>query len=232
MAYGTQLQELVEMFKAETGRSTRANVGVDENDLIKTKLRRQQEFLYERHWWPHLRVVKSKLMQAGLRYYDAPTGLDLYRSTKVVVMWGGGFPPVERGIDFTHYSNFDPELDERSDPVTRWDYMRNSGVTQIEVWPLPATEGIKLWFEGLAPLGQLVQDTDTADLDDQLLVLSAAAEQLLRQKSADAQAVLAVANMRMADLKSSLVANAKPLVYGGGEMPDRRKYESIVRVGS
>ena len=232
MAYGTQLQQLVEMYKAEVGHSTKANVGVDEVDKIKIKLRRHQELLYDRHWWPHLRAVKSLSTQAGERYYDAPDDLNLYRVKTVVSMWGGGFPPVDYGIDFSHYTSFDPELDERSDPPRRWAFARNSGVTQIEIWPVPATNSLKVWFEGLAPLNSMIQNTQTADLDDQLIVLSAASEQLSRQKSADAREVLAQVSVRLADLKAQLVANSPPIIYGGSERPQGKKYQSIVRVGS
>ena len=71
---------------------------------------------------------------------------------------------------------------------------------------------------GIKNLSQFTGEADTADLDDQLIVLYAAAEILARQKQADAQNKIAQAQAHYARLKARM-AKTETFVIGGGE-PD------------
>ena len=69
---------------------------------------------------------------------------------------------------------------------------------------------------GIKNLSNLVADSDTADLDDQLIVLYAAAEVLTRQKQSDANNKLGQAQAHYARLKARM-AKTETFVISGGE---------------
>lgn len=221
MARGKQLQQLVADLRVETGRSTSVALGVDEEQRLKTTLARVQEILYDDYDWPFLRVKPFKSLAAGQQHYDMPAGLNLDRIEEVGVWYNGKPFPVERGIGFAEYSAYDPFEDERSDPVLKWDIVDNGGDEQIEVWPLPASNDQRLQFIGIRNLNTFVSNTDTADLDDRLIVLFAAAEILANQKSEDAETKLRAAQDRYARLKGRIKGGARDAVMGGGKRDDR-----------
>lgn len=210
MARGVQFGTMVERLRAETRQSTQLSVGTDSLPHVKQILRRVQETLYTdpANDWSFLRVVASKAISAGDRYYDFPLTLNPDRVEKVVVMWGSQPVPLIRGIDFPEYALRDSDEDERADPVQNWDLRWTGSATQFEVWPLPATNGT-VKFRGLRPLNDLVDDTDTCDLDDTLIILFAAAEILAAQESKDASAKLSQAQSHLRALKSNTQAGAK-----------------------
>lgn len=217
MAVGTQLLQLVADLRGETGRNQNVAVGISEVDNLKTTLRRVQETLYDEYEWPHLRVQKKIDLQAGQRYYDMPSGLNFDRIEDIKLQYNSVYQGIERGIEFEDYSIFDSNAatPERSEPALKWD-VRNTGTTQIEVWPIPTTNNQDLYFFGTKTLGSLVQEADTADLDDVLIVLYAAAEILARQKSPDAQAKLELANKRLMTLRKNSVKKRKVSQMGLG----------------
>jgi hypothetical protein len=221
MARRKQLQQLVADLRVETGRSTSVALGVDEEQRLKTTLARVQETLYDDYDWPFLRVKPTKALAAGQRYYDMPTGLNLDRIEELAVWYNSEPFPIERGIGFAEYSVYRSDDDERSDPVLKWDVVDNDGDEQIEVWPLPVSNDQTLQFIGIRDLTPLVDNEDRADLDDQLIVLFAAAELLANQKSEDAQAKLGAAQERYARLKGRSKGASRDAIIGGGKA-DRR----------
>lgn len=237
MARGTSLLLLVDKLKAEAGQSALVSAGVDALPALKQILRRTQETLYDDYAWPHMRFMPFKNLAAGQRYYDLPSGLNMERIEDVAV-WHNGKPmPVERGIGFAEYASYDSDSDDRADPVLRWDIRSPSGTPQIEVWPLPATNAStgpshnRLHFIGIRSLSALTADADTADLDDQMIVLFAAAEMLARQKSEDAPAKLAAAQSRYNRLKGRLAGGSGPVVLGGGATQRKSTGTTIVISG-
>jgi hypothetical protein len=193
MARGTQLQALVSKLRAEIGQNTNTALGLTELAELQQLLRRHQETLYDEHDWPHLRVRADKVMSAGQRYYDFPATLNLERiQPMAAVLWNGLWSPVHYGIDPTsHYNQHNSDEDERLDPVLRWAIY---SPTQFEVWPVSAT-ATTVRFMGTQKLGALTSDSDTADLDDILIVLHAAAEK--RAGKADGKAKEALATRRL-----------------------------------
>src|SRR3546814_8319946 len=91
-----------------------------------------------------------------------------------------------RGIRSEDYAAYDSAAGERVDPVLRWDVQFTGTTDQIEVWPIPASNGMRLQVFGKKVLAPLIEDDDRADLDDQLIVLNAAVTLLARQESKDA----------------------------------------------
>lgn len=230
MARGTQLGDLLSQLRHEIGDSSSLSVGTGTTDSLKHVLRRKQEELYDEYDWPFLRVYKSKTLSAGDRYYDWPSGLDPDHIDKVVVWHSGSPQPIERGIGFEEYAAHSSDDDERADPVLRWDVRWTGSTDQIEVWPIPASDGDTLQFEGRRPLSDLVDESDTADLDDRMIVLFAAAEILTRRESKDAEAKLSLARRRLKFVRSRSKAGSSTATMGGaGKQPSQRG-RTIIRV--
>lgn len=217
MARGIQLSEVREKLRAEVGHSVKLSVNTDNLPRINQIIRRTQETLYDDYEWPFLRILPTKSLSAGQRYYDLPSDLNLERVEKVAV-WYNGLPhPIDRGISWSEYAAFDSDNDERSDPVLKWDVRNTGSGEQIEVWPIPASNDMKLQFEGVKKLGGLVNDSDTLDLDDNLVVLFAAAEILSNQQDADAEVKLRAAQNRLQKLRAQHSAGRPTVAMGQGD---------------
>lgn len=90
----------------------------------------------------------------------------------------------------------------------------NAEATVMEIWPLPVSQQ-KLRFTGQRVLNPLVALTDTADLDDMLLVLYVAAELLQRRKSADAGTKLQAAQAQLVAVRSNYPRRYQTVNLGG-----------------
>lgn len=218
MARGTQLLSLIAQLRAETGRSQEVAVGIDEAENIKVLLQRVQEQLYDDYEWPHLRVQKTVSLAAGQRYYDLPSGLNFDRIEDIKVRYSGIYQGIERGIDLNDYSEYDSNAStpERSSPAQKWDIRETGSGEQIEIWPIPNDNNQTLYILGTKNLSNLIQESDTADLDDRLIVLFAAAEMLARQKSADARSKLQLAQQRLLTLRKNSVSKRRTIQMGLG----------------
>lgn len=215
MARGTTLGELVDMLRAEIGDSTNPALGTDQLPAYQQKLRRWQEALYLDNNWQHMFSRSDKVVEAGQRYVDIPAGIDMERLTKAQVRWNDYWVDIRHGITGDDYSVYDSDANERMDPIQRWQILDVSGDLQFEVWPLPATEAT-IRFEGYRRLSPLIANDDTADLDDNLIVLFAAAEILARQGAKEADAVQNAANAHLSALKrrGNAGPKAEPIIMG------------------
>lgn len=199
MARGKTLLKLLQDLRAEIRASGNAahNASAREGQVV--LLNRVQEDLYDRHDWPLLRVERTIDVQAGQRYYDTPDDINLDRLECIEVRYGQQWCKLDYGIDSSHYSTWDSDLDERSWPVERWMIYENE---QIELWPVPAANADpvsldgRLKLFGIKKLPAMVADDDIAVLDDRLIVLYAAAETLAASGAKDAVAKLNMAQQR------------------------------------
>lgn len=230
MARGTQLLQLVTMLRDESGRNDSVAVGVDETATLKQLLRRTQNLLYERHDWAHLRTLFDRIpLQAGERYYDVPDSVNFDRIEEVVV-WDGTLPrPVTRGIGFKEYAVYDSENDVRADPALRWDIRWTGDKEQIEIWPIPASNNLALQFIGIRNCRPLIANADTCDLDDHLIVLSAAAE-ILPKGSELAKAKAGLAADRFATLIRNAAQNRPTYRMGSGPTAEHHKGRVTISV--
>jgi hypothetical protein len=230
---GQQLTRLISMLRAEVRRSPNVSVGVDDVEILKALLQRTQETLYDEYDWPFLRRVFPKMMlSAGQRYYDFPDEMNFDRLEKVVCWYGGMPKPIERGIGFDDYLIFDSDIGTRSNPLLKWDIRDVEGAEQIEAWPIPADSQQSLQFIGIRKLGRLVDGNDTVDLDDQLIVLFAAAEILASQEAPDAKLKMAAAQARFARLKGRSKTGESNCRIGMGSSGDMNYPGRItVRIG-
>lgn len=217
MARGKQLLSLIAQLRAETGRTQNVAVGVDEVENLKVILQRTQELLYEEYEWPHLRVQRTVSLVAGQRHYDFPTDLNFDRIQDAKLKYSGVYTDIERGILFDDYSIYDSNATtpERSFPTLKWDVRDTGSGEQMEVWPIPSQDAT-IYLFGTKKLGDLIQESDTADLDDRLIVLFAAAEILARQKSNDAKNKLSQAERRLMMLRRNSQSDSKMIQVGLG----------------
>jgi len=231
MARGKQLLSLIAQLRAETGRSQDVAVGIDEVENLKVMLQRTQETLYQDYEWPHLRVEKYISLAAGQRYYDMPAGLNFDRIQLARLKYNNTYVDIQRGIEFEDFSIFDSNATtpERSFPTLKWDVRNTGSGEQIEVWPIP-NQSARLYFFGTKTLGNLIQESDTADLDDRLIVLYAAAELLSRQKSNDAKVKLGLAEKHFLALKRNSQAGSKTIQIGLGNRSVDQSNRSRTRV--
>lgn len=223
MARNTTLQVLIDDLRAEAGHSIASNFGQATETVLLKMLNRVQRRLWEDFAWPFLRIKSDIVMAAGQRYYDIPSDLTLERIESVFFGWGNHWDKVSFGIGAGHYNQYDSDRDVRSTPVMAFDAY-GSVAGQIEVWPIPANNGSAttkegiLRLQGIKNLSALAAKSDTADLDDQLIVLHAASELLARQKSPDAQLKMQQAQAHYNRIKARL-SKTSSVVFGAIE-PD------------
>lgn len=223
MARGTQLTVMIEDLRSEVGHSLQASLGKQTRDVLINTLQRTQKRLWNDYSWPFLSIRRDISTADNQRYYDIPADLVFERIERVEFKWGDQWHKIEYGIGAEEYNQYDSDQGVKSYPVYRYDAYEGN---QIEIWPIPnvdtnATTGSgKLRITGTKNLSNFISDSDTADLDDQLIVLYAAAEILARQRQPDAQSKLAQANAHYARLKARS-AKSEMFILGGKDLPDR-----------
>jgi hypothetical protein len=194
--------------RAEVMQSLNPLQGQNAEPVYREILARVQRQLWADFAWPHLRVDRDKVLQAGQRYYDLPADLPLERVERVAAKWSGKWQPLVRGIGLDEMNAQDSDADVRSDPALRWAPAEGG---QWEVWPVPASNGSIVRFTGIKALRPLVDPSDTCDLDRDLIVLFAATEIAAESKSPRAQAIAGRAQALYAKLR-----------FGGEHGGDRR----------
>lgn len=205
MALYTTFGELQTQLRAEARLSTNPAVGSSANDRLKAVLNRVYENLYRSYEWPHLKYVAPRFqLQAGQRYYDAPAAISFERMVDVSAWNGPTVYPLSPGIGSPEYAQFDSVGDVRFDPPMKYDLRATApGVTQIEIWPVPATNDFSLEIVGVRSCPKLVNSADLCLLDGNLVVLFAAADILAAISKDDAQAKLSAARQFLADVRSN-----------------------------
>jgi len=216
MARNTTLQVLLNDLRSESGHAISSALGKSTQEMMTNLLNRVQRRLWEDFAWPFLQVKKDITLQAGQRYYDIPSGITLERVERAVFKNGSSWHKIFYGISTQDYTIHDSDTGSRSWPIRKYEAY---GAAQVEVWPIPSenadvTTGDGLFrLEGTGDLSAFVSMSDTADLDDQLIVLFAAAELLTRQKSPDAQLKQQQANVHYQRLRARL-SKTEPLILG------------------
>jgi hypothetical protein len=236
MPRGTQLATLLAMTRHEARMSDSVALGRNSRAAIVGHIQRVQRQLWLDHDWEHMKVYRDVELAAGQQFYDFPSDLSFERVIWVKVresttgLWlpSGDASSLPHGIGPEHYNVYDSEADVRSAPVLRWAYHADAtdNGDQIEVWPLPSDNTQVLRLRGIRSLGSLAADTDTADLDDDMIATMVAAELLAHAGAKDAQAKLAAAQRIMRRLTGRAKKN-KMFVMGGGsaQSGDRKPVE-------
>ena len=190
-------------------------------------LQRIQERLWDDFTWPHLRVKRLRAVAQGQRYYSPPSEFQIDNIEKIEVYNGGGWRKLAPGIFSEHYSAHDSDLDQRSYPPMRWAIHEDE---DIEIWPIsdqngdPETNEGMFKFTGIRNLKPFVKDADRADLDDNLLVMFAAAELLAAQGAKDAQLKLDQANQIYRRQRGGLTPRRRFRMFGVDDIVKPREY--------
>lgn len=222
MAYGTTLSQLRDQLRAEIGASQNVGQNVSAIPMYDHLIRRTQARLWQETDWAHLIVERDETLLAGQTNYTFHPDIDFDRIRGAWVKWSTAWEPLEYGIEPVIYNGSDPDDDDRSDPVCRW--QKREGNT-FEVWPKPASNLQQIVrFRAIKKLGPLVANSDVADLDDTLIVLFAAAELLMKEKSPSAQmkADLAASHYRALRANQS---KRSMFIKGGGFSDGGKDYE-------
>jgi len=219
MARGTTLGQMLNDLRSETGHSLQVNLGKATRDVFINLLQRTQRRLWEDYSWPFLSVTRDIAVNAGQRYYSLPSDINFERVERLETKHGDVWGKMRFGITGEHYNQHDSDRGIRSSPVRRYDAYEGN---QIEIWPIPAENsnattlsGI-IRIHGIKNLSPFVAEADTADLDDQLILLFASAEMAARQKQGDANNKLAQAQAHYNRLKARM-SKTETFVIGGGE---------------
>lgn len=231
---GATLQQLVADLRVEAKFDPDPALSRNILPLMVRTLVRTQEFLYDEYDWPFMQVHRDILLEAGSRYYDFPSDLNLERVQQVDVLYSEQWQSVERRIELCNYNAHDSAADERQDPVQLWDVVDIGDGPQIEVWPLPATP-TTLRITGIRNLKPLVEDSDRADLDDMMIVLYAAAEFLAGNKDPLAEAKFSQARARRETMQGRVTKTRSNRFSMAGPQaepePSERVRVSYVRAG-
>ena len=248
MARGTQFSQLVYMLRAELRRSTNVNVGVDDLPELKQAINRQYAIQWARRDWPFLCVYFPAVQaNAGQQYYDFPifTGSDgiprqlTYDRVKRVAVYFSGVPQrIDRGISFEDYVLFDPSTGAYSDPIMKWDVRAGvAGQEQFEIWPVPSSNSQTVNFFGYVTNPVMINDSDLCWLDDQLIVLYAAAAMLSLDESEPRMGLPPAATLKLQEAEGyyhSLVSNSQAerrvIAIGQGHPYPKVDTNSLVRV--
>lgn len=224
---GRTLLYLLDGMRAEARMSLNPAQNAQDREAQVKLLQRVQSDYWEDFDWPHLRVEREVAIQAGQRYFDVPDDIPLDRLEKIEVFSSGIWQRLVPDITARQYAAFDSDLDQRSWPPRCWKIYEGE---LVEIWPVPlqdadpATREGTLKFTGIRKLRRLVDDDDQADLDDRLIILSAAAERLSASGAKDAQLKLQKASQLYRSLRSGLTPNRRFRMFGAGrpERCDRR----------
>jgi hypothetical protein len=230
MARGKTLGDCLTGLRTELRLSLNPAHNVQVRDTHVAVLQRVQEWLWDNYSWPHLRVERYLQPQIGQRFYDPAGCLKIDQTTGLLVVAGdvaidriayftlrfGGRPwiPVAPGITAELFNQFDSDAGERSWPVKRWQIAENNNV---ELWPVPDQNGNTttldnmLRFVGTRNLASFTEETERADLDDQALIMFAAAK---LAGSKDGASFLAQAQQRMRDIRANANPRRRVRVFG------------------
>lgn len=217
MARLTPLSTLRTMLKAQLGRSL--TVGTADDAILNQLISDKQKWLGGEYDWPFLEDRFDVAVPGNSRYIAFPTlddegdttAMNLERPYLVEVFWNNLWSKLDYGIgsEQFNYLNSD-QPGQIQDPIQRWRWSQEG---KFEVWPMPSSQQT-IRFTGQRNLDTLSADSDTADLDDQLIVLAVAAELLARAKQKDAQMKQQMYNERLLRVRSAYPTKPQGLVFG------------------
>lgn len=241
MARNTSLGSVLAMLKGELGYNQVVGVAAAQDTELCTLISNKQQWLASEYDWPFLEHRWDSGLSALNRYVTFPTTdengttniINHERPVTVEIFWSNKWQPVQYGIGSQefNYRNSDLNPPDQLDPVQRW---RFDDEGKFEIWPIPASSQT-LRFTGQRVVVPLVSFTPVAgppagstvvvdmtalvSLDDQMVVLFAAAEKLKRLKQADADLKLQMATNRMNYIRASYPHRSQRVVFGNQNQP-------------
>ena len=171
MARGTTFGQMVNKVRLEANLDPSPALSLNLLPKIQLLIQTEQERLYDDFDWPFLKITRDVAVAAGQRYYDLPTDLNLERVDKVDYYWGNKWFPLTRGVGTDQYNTYDSDQGVKIEPALRWDVKDTGDSAQIEIWPIPVTNGRLVRFSGIRKLNPILADADVLDLDDMMVSL-------------------------------------------------------------
>jgi len=224
MARGTTLANIRALLKSEVGDAQETNDFADAeyNRLLSTK---QKDFA-NAFDWPFLQHRWDLSCPSGTRFVGFPSTdilgltnqvINVERPVLVERFFNTKYWKLDYGIASIQYNWRNSDNDERLDPIQRWQIVSNvneSGqANKLEVWPIPVTNQV-VRFTGQRVVQTLSADSDTADLDDLLLVYFVAAERLMLRDQKSAMYKLNQAKEHLVKLRAGYPTSEEPIVLG------------------
>jgi hypothetical protein len=214
MARGTQLIFMRQMLKAELGQTLAAGAAIQGDARLNQLLSNKQQWLSSEYDWPFLEHRWDLTVGPSVRYLPLPTimngpaatqtQINFERPVIVEVLFNTKWQDVIYGIGADEFNTRNSDIGEAEDPIQRWDFSTNidepTAPNQVEMWPIPITQQT-VRFTGQRVLLPLVADTDTADLDDMLLVYFVAADLAREKDDSSAQIKLELATGRLRQIR-------------------------------
>ena len=237
---GTVLSTVRTLLKAELRDAQQTNTAADlEYNYALANKQTDFALAYD---WPFLEHKWDLACPAGSRYLNIPTAdtrglactINFERPLKVSRYFSLVYTELDYKIDLSEYTYQNSDLDQRLDPVQKWQLVSNPNETanpnQVEVWPIPATN-ITIRFVGQRNVQALAADTDKADLDDLLLAYFVAADYLLMRQQPNATLMLKKAQEHLVRLRAGYPAkDIPPTIIGGRTQYNRKQIRLIPAV--
>lgn len=227
MARGTNLLNLLDQYRAECRLSMASTHNLQDRERQVMHIRRTQIWLWEDFDWPFLRVREQIDVAKGQRFYSMPEGISASRIQKITIRYNGAHMEMIPGIEMDDYTLHDPALNERDWPPRKWQISvgAQSDTEQLEIWPMPNRKMDTTTLEGrmtitaIRGLGRLAEEGDRAVLDDRLIILFCAAEELASRGDKGAANKLQMANKRYRALRGAQTVR-KVFSLSGNGRPD------------
>lgn len=152
-----------------------------------------------------------------------PRDLNLYATARRIYRTKNGAPTVYYLLATIANNTATTYTDTTADAAlsTAAPTKGTANVTIFEVWPV-GDASVTLRFTGRRVVRTLVNDSDNADLDDILLVLSVAGDRLLLLRHPAATAMVGRAQARLASIRASYPVRTRNIIVGGG-YPERKR---------
>lgn len=247
MARNTPLSNVVAMLKAELAANMTVGVAAANDTQYACLIAAKQRWLADIYDWPFLENAWDVENGGGVRYLPLPINqlddlgtqiaINMERPCQVKVFFSNYWQDLLYGISEEEYNYINSDQGLTLDPIQRW---RFSDEFNFEVWPVPQT-ATTIRFRGQRALDPLLafqsgggspasvspQWDATLDLDDVMVMLYTAAEQLELLGKGNAQSVLARATNRMQQIRASYPKREMTCAFGQNHF---RQYNKIIPV--
>lgn len=228
MRTGVTLADLRKELQIEAGLTTSATAS-QSVERLNHILNRTERLLYATGEWASQDHEEEVIVPANSQFVNLPNQITFTEVDYVHVLYGDDWLEISHGIGPHERSVYSGT--QRATPIQRWE-VRAPGNTDFEVWPVGNVEQT-LRFKGSKTIGGMVQDIDTCTLDGDVLVLSAAAEILGRDRKEDAALKLEMAkSLKATILKKQGAAKRETLSLSGGHASRLRPGIDYIPPGS
>lgn len=238
MARGTTLTVLLALLKAELRDAQETNTTLDAEYTY--ALSNKQKDLALAYDWPFLKHDWDLACASGSRYLTIPTidtraqavTINFERPVCVQRKYGSWYEEIAYGIGPEEYNLFEGTT-QKQDPIQKWQFVSNvneaSNPDQIEIWPSP-NSAQTVRFTGQRAIRVLASASDTADLDDLLVVYFVAGDYLGQREQANAALVLKKANDHLLKLRVGYPTTTVPRMVLGRQRYEERENVKLIAV--